>query len=153
MLCFHMKTYSVDMRQRIIERKEQGESSESIAKLFRISKRSVDRFWKRKNETGSIEPSKIGGYRVSLLDPHIALLRRWIRTMPDITLDELVERCASDLGIRIGRIAVWNILDRADLTFKKNDTRVRARQARRDGTTRSVEAKPAVPRRKKARVS
>ena len=42
-----MKSYSQDLRKRIIRARENGASAEESAKRFGVCKRSVERYWKR----------------------------------------------------------------------------------------------------------
>ncbi|MDR2512685.1 MAG: helix-turn-helix domain-containing protein [Puniceicoccales bacterium] len=47
-----MKSYSEDLRERIIAARQEGESAQGAAKRFAVSKRTVERYWKRFEETG-----------------------------------------------------------------------------------------------------
>ena len=58
-----MPTYSCDLRERIIAAREDGHSAEEVARLFRVSRRSVERYWKTYQTTGAVEPKQRGGYR------------------------------------------------------------------------------------------
>jgi transposase len=122
-----MRTYSADLRERIVASREQGHSAREIARLFRVSKRSVERYWKRYLNTGSIEPKQRGGYRRSCLQGHDQTLRAWIRQEKDLTLTQLRARIAQDLGIELGTTALWHRLERLGLSYKKNAARRRAR--------------------------
>ncbi len=123
-----MIAYSNDLRERVVRMKGEGISSLSIGKVLNISVRTVDRYWSRLSRTGTITPGKMGGYKVSLLEAHKATLKLWIRERPEITIDEIAQRCRKDLNIKIGRVAVWKMLDKMGLSFKKNSARQRARQ-------------------------
>ena len=94
-----MPTYSFDLRERIIAAREDGHSAEEVARLFRVSRRSVERYWKAYQTTGAV----------------------------DITLAELRERITQDLGITVGNTALWHRLERLGLSYKKNAARRRAR--------------------------
>jgi transposase len=122
-----MRTYSKDLRQRIIAARKDGHSAEEIARLFRVSRRSVERYWKKYVSTGSIEPKQRGGYRRSRLAGHDQTLRLWIKEEKDLTLAELRARIARDLGIKLGTTALWHRLERLGLSYKKNVARRRAR--------------------------
>lgn len=111
-----VKTYSRDLRERIVAAREQGHSAQEIARLFGVSKRSVERFWTKYLATGAIEPKQRGGYRRSRLEKHDLKLRRWIRQKPDLTLAQLQERIAQDLGIKLGTTALWHRLERLGLS-------------------------------------
>ena len=122
-----MRTYSGDLRERIVAARKEGHSAMEIARLFRVSKRSVERYWKKYLGTGNIEPKQRGGYRRSRLQEHDQTLRAWIREKKDLTLAQLQERLARDLGIKLGTTALWHRLERLGLSYKKNAARRRAR--------------------------
>jgi transposase len=124
-----MKSYSNDLRERIVAGREQGASAQELAKRFGVSKRSVERYWQRQQETGSIVPKQRGGYRRSVLAGHDEDLRQWIKAEPGLTLAELRERLRQKLRIKLGPTALWHRLERLGLSFKKNAARRRARSA------------------------
>ena len=43
-----MKSYSNDLRERIVAGRESGQSAEELAKRFNVSKRSVERYCQRR---------------------------------------------------------------------------------------------------------
>ena len=122
-----MRTYSPDLRERIIASREDGHSAGEVARLFRVSRRSVERYWKKYQATGAVEPGQRGGYRRSCLEGHDKSLRAWIGGKKDMTLAELKERIDRYLGIKVGTTALWHRLERLGLSYKKNAARRRAR--------------------------
>jgi transposase len=122
-----MQTYSGDLRERIVAAREDGKSAQEVARLFRVSKRSVERYWQKYLTTGSIEPKQRGGYRRSCLQEHDQTLRTWIKEKKDLTLAEIQARIAQHLGIKLGTTALWHRLERLGLSYKKNAARRRAR--------------------------
>ena len=125
-----MRTYSTDLRERIVAARARGHSAAEIARLFKVSKRSVERFCKLHATTGSLQPKQRGGYRRSRLEKHDQTLRRWIRQKPDLTLAELQKRSARELKVHLGLTALWHRLERLGLSYKKNAARRRAKPAR-----------------------
>jgi transposase len=124
-----MRSYTQDLRVRIVAARQEGHSAEEIGKLFRVSKRSVERYWARYLETGAVVPKQHGGYRRSRLDQYDGLLRRWIKEDKGLTLARLQVRIAQDLGVQLGTTALWHRLERLGLSYKKNAARRRARPA------------------------
>ena len=124
-----MRPLSEDLRRRIIEAREAGEGSGEVSERFKVSRKSVARFWKQSSTIGHLRPKQIGGYRKSRLAEHGQMLKRWIRQKSDLTLAELRQRCLEQLGVRIGNTALWHQLDHLGLSYKKNDARRRARPA------------------------
>jgi len=122
-----MRTYSRDLRERIVAAREKGHSTAEVVLLFRVSKASVERYWSQYQRTGKVEPRQRGGYRHSCLEGHDGRLRAWIGEKKDLTLAELRERILRDLGIKVGNTALWHRLERLGLSYKKNASRRRAR--------------------------
>ena len=137
-----MRTYSQDLRERIVAARETGHSAQEIARFLRVSKRSVERFWKKYLETGAVLPKQRGGYRRSRLEKHDHCLRRWIKEDKGLTLAELRSRIARDLGIELGTTALWHRLEHLGLSYKKNAARRRTRPAGAPGRPPKM-AKPA----------
>jgi transposase len=54
-----------------------------------------------------------------VLDAHADFILGVLEAKPDTTLDELVERLASERAVVVVRTAVWKFLDRRDMTHKK----------------------------------
>ena len=121
-----MRPLSEDLRQRIIAARASGDGTGEVCQRFRVSRKSVERFWKQYQASGHCRPKQIGGYRRSRLRPHEPKLRRWIAQQADLTLAELQQRCEVKLGVKIGITALWHRLDRMGLSYKKNDARRRA---------------------------
>ena len=124
-----MKPLSEDLRRRIIAARETGEGSGEVSERFKVSRKSVARFWKQYSTIGHLRPKQIGGYRKSRLAEHGQRLKRWIRQKSDMTLAEMRQRCLEQLGVQIGNTALWHQLDHLGLSYKKNDARRRARPA------------------------
>ena len=122
-----MRTYSHDLRERIVAAREKGHSTAEVAQLFRVSTSSVERYWNQYQRTGKLEPKQRGGYRRSCLEGHDGSLRAWIGEKKDLTMAQLRERILRDLGIRVGNTALWHRLERLGLSYKKNAARRRAR--------------------------
>ncbi len=121
-----MKSYSNDLRERVVVARKRGDSAAEVARLFGISKRSVERYWRRHQDSGSIAPKQRGGYRRSRLAGREETLRQWIALQPDLTLVELQTRLRTKLRIKLGLSALWVRLEQLGLSFKKNSARRRA---------------------------
>ena len=128
-----MRAYASDLRGRVLRARGQGLCAEEEAKVFSLSKGSVERYWKRYLETGEATAGKMGGHRTSKLAPHDATLRKWIGERPDLTLGELRQRCQEQLKVRLGTTALWHRLERLGLSYKKNAARRRTDPARTGG--------------------
>lgn len=128
-----MRTYSLDLRERIVAARGRGQGAAELARLFGVSKRSVERYWRQWRQTGAVTPKRRGGYRRSRLAGHDGRLRAWLAAEPGLTLGELQGRVRRRLRLRLGTSALWHRLERLGLTYKKNAARRRAGPARRAG--------------------
>ena len=124
-----MKSYSVDLRERIVAARVRGDSAAEVAQRFGVSKRSVERYWNLQQQNGSVAGKRCGGYRRSVLEGHDERLRRWIEKEPGLTLAQLGERIRKQLHKSLGTTALWHRLERLGLSYKKNAARRRARPA------------------------
>ena len=125
-----MKSYSQDLRDRVLRAIERGDGPTTIAKRFEVSREWVYQVKDRFKEEGLRHSFQIGGHRISRVAPMESQLRAWIQENPDLTLEELRERLEK-YGIVIKVSALWHQLDKWGLSFKKNSTRKRARAGRR----------------------
>jgi transposase len=116
---------SNDLRERVVAAVLGGESSRAIAARFAVAVSSVVKWSQRYRATGSVAPGKMGGHRKPLLDPHRAFIRERIKQTPHLTLHRLKEELAAR-GVHVSHNAVWLLLRREGLRFKKNAVRARA---------------------------
>jgi transposase len=117
------KAYSMDLRKRVIEACDQGQTIAQVAKRFAVSTSFVEKLQQRRREHGTLEPKPHGGGRQPRLSPaHDETLRILLATKPDTTLAELREK----LGLKVHLSTLWYRLRRLGLTFKKNTGSSRA---------------------------
>lgn len=135
-----MATQSIhrQIRERAVSLREEGHSAEMVSRWLKISKRSVERYWKLYQQQGSVEPKQRGGYRRSRLTGHEGTLRQWISEQPDLTLEQIKQRFESQLGVTLGVGALWHRIDKLGFSFKKNAARQRAKPSRRAGRQKKV---------------
>lgn len=137
-----MRSYSQDLRDRVLAALERGERPTDIAKRFEVSRGWVHEVRRRLQLEGRRSSLPIGGHRRSLLAPLEDVLREWIAERPDLTLAEMCERLLEEYGVAIGIPALWHQLNKWGLSYKKNPARQRARTARRAGSTARMAARP-----------
>jgi transposase len=115
--CAMPKSYSSDLRERVIEAVEAGVSRREAGERFEISASSSVRWLQRWNESGSAAPKPRGG-SVSPLEEVAAEIRALNAEQPDLTLVEMVAELRRR-RIRTSRSALWRFLDRHGITLKK----------------------------------
>lgn len=118
------KPYSLDLRKRVIEAIEGGETRREAADRFSIGVSTAVNWMRGWEASGEIAPKPSGGSR-SPLDDHAEVLLGLVAERPDLTLDEVVV-CLGERGIGGSRSAVWRFFDRRGISFKKKPARGRA---------------------------
>jgi transposase len=94
-------------------------SCEEAAEHYEVSASSAIRWVRRERETGSPAALAMGGSRPFALAGQRDWLLARVAAKRDITLRELLAELA-DRGIEVSYYAVWHILDRAGISFKKS---------------------------------
>jgi len=133
------KSYSADLRERVIQVVEAGATRHAAAAQFRVSISSAIRWVQRWRATGEITAKPRGGSD-SPLEDHEAVLLALASEQPDLTLDEF---CAvlKDRKITTSRVSVWRFFSRHGFSFKKNSARQRAGTPRRRRGARALAAR------------
>ena len=120
-----MKPISDDLRTRIVNVYEETELSyPKVAARFQVSESSVRRFVKQWRERGTVTPHPPGGGHPSRLDEAgVALVTELANTQVDATQDEVRDMVTEKTGIQVSQPTICRILQRGNITRKKNDTR------------------------------
>lgn len=111
------KSYSADLRERVIEAVEMGASRHEAADRFEVSVSSAVKWLQRWRESRSAAPKPRGG-SVSPLEKRGALIMAVIAEHPDLTLMETVAELRRR-RIRTSKSALSRFFGRHDITFKK----------------------------------
>jgi transposase len=111
-----MATISTDLRVRIFEAREAGETTAEVAERFAVSPAFVRRLMQRHRTTGSLAPSTNPRGPQPRLAARADELRRLAAEHPDLTPAEFRDR----LGAKVSALTVWRMLRRLGLTFKKS---------------------------------
>jgi transposase len=112
-----MRSYSIDVRERIVTAVEAGEHSlRALAELFCVDLSTIVRLLQRFRTTGSVQPKPHGGGPRPKLDAQTsARLLELVRQQPDATLAELRDR----LGVDCSIATIFRTLKRNGITRKK----------------------------------
>ena len=114
------KSYSADLRERVIEEVEAGASRREAADRFAISASSAVRWVQRWKATRNCAPKPHGG-SISPLERHAKLVLALVAERPDRTLNETVAELLKR-RIRTSKSAVSRFFQRHDITFKKKES-------------------------------
>ena len=122
-----MAAISMDLRVRVFDAREAGDTTAEVAERFAVSPAFVRRLVQRHRATGSLAPP--GGRRGPA--PRLAADAQRLGDLnaeaPDLTPGEVRDR----LGLAAAPITVWRMLRRLGLTHKKS------RSGRPSGTGRT----------------
>ena len=113
---------SNDLRERIVNAIEAGESCRAAAARFGIAVSSAVKWAQRYRASGSVAPGKMGGHRKRILEPHRAFIVERINQTSHLTLHGLKAELAAR-GVKVSHDTVWQFLRREGLRFKKNTVR------------------------------
>lgn len=125
------KPYSLDLRERVVAAvEEEGLSRNQAAARFGVAVSTAIHWVRRHRSTGSLAPSKIGGYKPKTLrGEHAEWLIARCREK-DFTLSQLVEELATVRGLKVDRHSVWDFVHAEGLSFKKKPVRQGAGSSR-----------------------
>jgi transposase len=112
------KSYSADLRERVIEAVEMGASRHEAAGRFEVSASTVVKWVQRWHESRSAAPKPRGG-SVSPLEECASRVLALIADHPDLTLMETVAQL-SRRRIRTSKSAVSRFFIRHGITLKKS---------------------------------
>jgi putative transposase len=126
------RPYSLNLRERAVAAVEvEGLSRHRAAARFGIAVSTAVHWVRRHRTTGSLKPSKIGGYKPNTLrGEHADWLIARCREK-DFTLKQLVEELGQVRGLKVDIRSVWEFVHAEGLSFKKKRVRQRAGSARR----------------------
>jgi transposase len=124
------KAYSLDLRERVVAGVMAGQSCRVVASIFGVSVASVVKWSQRFRATGSAAAKPMGQRRPRSLAAEREWLMARLAAVPDLTLRGLVAELGKR-GVATSYGSVWRIVHDADVSFKKNPVRHRARSSRR----------------------
>jgi len=118
------RTYSQDLRDRILAAYDRGMKTRPIARLFKVSPAWARRVKQRREQFGELTPRCGGGLVIIKVDR--ARLTELVREDPDATLPELRDRLG--VGCAISTICV--ALKKLGFSFKKRRSMPQSRIGR-----------------------
>lgn len=123
------KTYSSDLRERLVTAVTSGMSRNEAAEVFGVAISTAVKWMQRLRDTGSWEAKPRGG-GTSPLEQHTERILAVVEDQPDATLKEIKAELRKQ-RIHTSQTALWRFLDRHDITRKKKSLRA-AEQKRKD---------------------
>jgi len=128
------KSYSSDLRDRVIGLVDAGYSRRAAARHFGVSESFAIKLMQRVRRLGSGMPGRQGrppgGGKLA---SHAAFLVTLVEAKPDITMPELGARLMSEHGVRADPATLSRFLCRRGFTYKKNADGIGMRTPRHPG--------------------
>ena len=120
-----MKTYSPDLRERVIQAYDrQAGTQAEVAEVLGVSVSWLKKLLRLRRETGSLAAKPHGGGWAPKFDgAHLEALKQSVQEDPDATLQELLERS----GVQGSIMAVQRALERLGCRRKKSRCAPRSR--------------------------
>jgi transposase len=115
-----MPPISLDLRVRIFEARQAGESTAEVAERFAVSPAFVRRLMQKHRETGRLEPKTGPRGPKPKLAGEYERIREYNAEHPDRSPAEV----KAALNLRAAAITVWRAFIALGLTFKKNAPRL-----------------------------
>ena len=120
---------SNDLRLRVVAFIEAGNSCNVAARHFDTSVSFAVNLMRRWRETGRVDPHPRGGFRHGKLREHRDFILAAVAAKSDITMPELAGKLVKAKGIKADPSNLSKFLIACGLSFKKNASGKRARQA------------------------
>jgi len=114
-----MKAYSVDLRERIVRAIANGTPQAVVATTFGVGRATVQRYFYRQRDDGSLTPRPIPGRPVRIGPAQEALLRAQLDASPEATLAEHCIQWEREHGVRFSVAAMHRTIARLGWTRKK----------------------------------
>ncbi len=112
------RTYSLDLRERMVAAVFGGQSCRVVASTFGVSVASVGKWSQRLRATGSAAAKPAGGRRPRSLAGECDWLMARLKAVPDLTLRALVAELR-ERGVMTSYGSVWRIVHDIGVSFKK----------------------------------
>ena len=114
------RALSLDLRRRVTDAIAQGKSRRAAAEQFAISAATAVRLQKRLEETGSVEPARMGRPKGSgKLGPYRDVIIARVEAQPDITMPDLAAWLEANHGVMADPSNLSKLLCRAGFSYKK----------------------------------
>jgi transposase len=114
-----MSTYSLDLREKIVESVKKGVPKAETARRFGVDRATVKRYCKRLDEHGTLEPSKVPGKKPKLDQKARTLLEKDLRERPWATHSQRAEFLYATCGVSVSEATICRTLKRLSHSRKK----------------------------------
>ena len=114
-----MKSYSEDLRHKIVAAVERGMPKTQAARLFDVSLSSVKRYARMARQGDSLAPKRRAGRAPKVDEKTKKLLNEDMKERPAATIAERISFLESITGERLSYSTIWRLLKRLGWSRKK----------------------------------
>lgn len=114
------RSYSDDLRARVVGFVEAGHSRRAAARHFGVSESFAVKLLQRVSRLRTARPARQGRPPGSRLDVHGAFVVAQVEAQPDITMPELAARLSQVKGVKAAPAVLSRFLCRLGFTYKKS---------------------------------
>ncbi len=115
-----MRPFSLDLRQRIVNALQSGQTRPQVAERFGVSPATVGRFIKQWREQSDLSPRPITGRPRAISPVHEELLRSLLTEQKDVTLESLSQALEEKTGKKVSLSALQRNLIWLGYSYKKS---------------------------------
>jgi transposase len=115
-----MRSYSLDLRKRIVASRKEGKSLKWIAATFQVSISSVKRYMMRERHTGSVAATQQRYQQPRIRGDYEQQLAAQVERMDDATLEAHIAEWERTTGMKVSRATMCRALKRIRQTRKKD---------------------------------
>lgn len=126
-----MNALSLDLRQRIVQAVDGGLSQSEAARRFCISRKSVARLLRRRQESGSLKARVRPGATRRVPQAQHEAVAAQMRRHPQHSLEEHARLWEQEQGQRLSDTTLWRTLKRMGWSHKKRALRPASKTNRR----------------------
>ena len=120
------KALSKDLRERIVKAYNDGIGTiSSIAKLFDVSIRSVNKYLSLHRTTGDLTPGKSTGRPLFLTEERLKIIKKIVLTKADNRLEDYCAEFKRKTGVAIPKSTLWDGCKMLNINRKKKFFRSR----------------------------
>lgn len=109
-----MRTYSVDLRERIVAAVDGGQARREVARRFEVSLATSSNYLRLRRATGGLAPRPRAGDRPAIGPARYPQLVAQLRADPDATLEQHGERWAASTGQTVSVSTMWRTIARTE---------------------------------------
>ncbi len=114
-----MKTYSTDLRERLLQAIDAGLGQAEAARLFGVGQTTLKRWKRQRRDTGTLAPRPRPGRRPRIGPERWPALEARLRAAPDATLAEHCAAWEHEQGVRVSVATMSRAVRRLGWTVKK----------------------------------